>query len=86
MKKTLLTLGAAALFTTPSLFAGQNSLQEHFQMEQKLQNQYQKRVKNGSGSTYRNQYQYKNEYQYNYQGSNSNRSGIGSAFGRGGRH
>ena len=87
MKKTLLTLGAVALLTTPSLFAAEDSLQQHLRMEQKLQNQYQKRVKDGSGD--KNQYKYQKQNQYKYQGTNPSRPNTGSrggSMGGGGRH
>lgn len=83
MKKTLLTLSAIALLTSPSLFAAEDSLQEHLKMEQKLQKQYQKRLKDGSGE--KNQYKYQHQNQYKYQGSNPSRPNTGS-MGGGGRH
>ncbi|EIF51260.1 hypothetical protein [Sulfurovum sp. AR] len=87
MKKTLLTLGAVALLATPSLVAAEDSLQQHLRMEQKLQQQYQKRLKDGSGE--KNQYKYQYQNQYEYKGTNSNRSNMGSMGGQrggGGRH
>jgi hypothetical protein len=87
MKKTLLTLGAVALLTTPSLFAAEDSLQQHLRMEQKLQKQYQKRLKDGSGD--KNQYKYQYQNRYEYKGTNPNRSNTGSMGGQrsgGGRH
>ena len=87
MKKTLLTLGAVALLTTPSLFAAEDSLQQHLRMEQKLQTQMQKRVKDGSGD--KNQYKYQKQNQYKYQGTNPSRPNTGSrggSMGGGGRH
>ena len=88
MKKTLLTFGTIALLATPSLFAAENSLQQHLRMEQKLQKQYQKRLKDGSGEQNRDKYQHQN--QYKYQGTNPNRSNMGSMSGTmrggGGRH
>lgn len=84
MKKTLITLSAVTLLASPSLFAVEDSLQQHLQMEQKLQKQYQKRLKDGSGD--HNQYTYKHEHQYNYQGTNPNRMNSGSMHTRGGRH
>ena len=62
MKKSLLTLGVVALLTTPSLFAAEDSLQQHLRMEQKLQKQYQKRLKYSSDKN-----------QYKYQGNNPSR-------------
>ncbi len=53
MKKTLLTLGTIALLASPSLFAAEDSLQEHLQMEQKIQKQEQQRLKDGSGEWYK---------------------------------
>lgn len=82
MTKKLLTLGAVALLSSTSLFAAGDSLQEHFQMEQKLQKQYQKRLKDGSGSTHMNQYNYQNQHEYMYNGTNPNRSNAGSSFGQ----
>lgn len=87
MKKTLLTLSALALLTSPSLFAVEDSLQEHLKMEQKLQTQEQKRLKDGSGSAEKNQYKYQNKHQY--KGTNPSRPNTGSAGGQsggGGRH
>jgi hypothetical protein len=87
MKKTLLTLGAVALLTTPSLVAAEDSLQQHLRMEQKLQKEYQKRIKSGNGE--KNQYKYNYQKQYEYKGSNPNRSNSGSMGGQrggGGRH
>ena len=88
MKKTLLTLGAAALLATPSLFAAENSFQQHLRMEQKIQQQYQKRVKDGSGA--KNQYKYEQQNQYKYQSTNPSRPNTGSMRGSmgggGGRH
>lgn len=88
MKKTLLTLGAVALLASPSLFAVEDSLQEHLQIEQKLKQQEQKRLKDGSGA--KNQYKYQHKNQYQYQGTNPSRSNTGSMGGQrsggGGRH
>ena len=56
LKKTLLTLSAAVLLTAPSLFAHENSLQEHLRIGQMLQKQEQKRLKNANGAM--NQYKY----------------------------
>jgi hypothetical protein len=87
MKKTLLTLSALALLTSPSLFAAEDSLQEHLKMEQKLQTQEQKRLKDGSGSGQKNQYKYQNQHQY--KGTSSSRPNTGSVGGQaggGGRH
>lgn len=88
MTKTLLTLSAVTLLASPSLFAIEDSLQEHLQMEQKLQKQYQKRLKDGSGD--KNQYKYQHQNKYQYQGTNPNRSNTGSMAGQrsggGGRH
>lgn len=81
MKKIVLTLSTAALLASPSLFAAQDSLQEHLRMEQKLQTQAQKRLNDGSGNTYRNEYKYQNEHQYQYNGTNPSRSGTGSMGG-----
>jgi len=79
MKKTLFTLGTLALFASPSLFAMEDSLQEHLRVGQMLQKQKQMRLKDGSGSKY--QYNYQHEYQYQYNGSNPNRSSMGSMSG-----
>jgi len=88
MKKTLSTLGAVALLTTPSLFAAEDSLQQHLRMEQKLQKQYQKRLKDGNGE--QNRYKYQHVHQYKYQGTNQSRSNTstmnGSMRGGGSRH
>jgi hypothetical protein len=87
MKRTLLTLSAVALLTSPSLFAAEDSLQEHLKMEQKLQTQEQKRLKDGSGSGQKNQYKYQNQHQY--KGTSSSRPNTGSVGGQsggGGRH
>ena len=88
MKKTLLTLGTVALLATPSLFAAEDSLQEHLRMEQKLQKEYQKRLQEGHGE--KNQYKYQYQKQYEYQGTNPNRSNTGFMGGQrsggGGRH
>ena len=88
MKKTLLTLSALALLTSPSLFAVEDSLQEHLKMEQKLKQQEQKRLKDGSGSGEKNQYKYQNKNQY--KGTSPSRSNTGSMGGQksggGGRH
>ncbi len=79
MKKTLLTLGTVALLATPSLFAAEDNLQQHLRMEQKLQKQYQKRLKDGSGD--KNQYKYQKQNQYKYQGINPSRHNTGSMRG-----
>ena len=78
MKKTLLTLSAVALLATPSLFAHENSLQEHLKMGQLLQKKEQKRLKNANAAM--NQYQYKHQHQY--QGMNSSASNMGSMGGQ----
>jgi len=79
MNKTLLTLSAIVLLASPSLFAVEDSLQEHLRMEQKLKQQEQKRLKDGSGE--KNQYKYQNKHQHQYQGSNSSGSNMGSMGG-----
>jgi len=79
MKKTLFTLGTVALLASPSLFAMGDSLQEHLRVGQMLQKQEQMRLKDGSGSKY--QYNYKHEHQYQYNGTNPNRSSMGSMSG-----
>ena len=79
MKKTLLTLGTVALLASPSLFAMEDSLQEHLRVGQMLQKQEQLRLKDGSGSKYQHTYQHQNQYQYN--GTNPNRSSMGSMGG-----
>ena len=88
MKKALLTLSALALLTSPSLFAVEDSLQEHLKMEQKLKQQEQKRLKDGSGSGEKNQYKYQNQHEY--KGTRSSRQNTGSTAGKrsggGGRH
>ena len=87
MNKTLLTLSSVALLATPSLFAHENSLQEHLRMGQMLQKQEQKRLKSANGAM--NQYKYQYKHQHQYQGMNSNRSSMGSMGGQrsgGGRH
>lgn len=85
MKKTLLTLGAVALLTSPSLFAVEDSLQEHLRIEQKLQKQERKRLKEANAE--KNLYKY--EHQHEYKGTNPNRSNTGTMGGQrsgGGRH
>ena len=62
LKKTLLTLSAIALLATPSLFAHENSLQDHLRIGQMLQKQEQKRLKNANGAM--NQYKYQHQHQY----------------------
>ena len=88
MKKILLALGAVALLATPSLFAVEDSLQEHLRMEQKLKQQERKRLKDANGE--KNQYKYQHQNKYQYQGTNPSRSNIGSISGQrsggGGRH
>jgi hypothetical protein len=79
MNKTLLTLSTMVLLASPSLFAIEDSLQEHLRMEQKLKQQSQKRLKDGSGAM--NQYKYQYKHQHQYQGINSNGSGMGSMGG-----
>lgn len=87
MKKTLLTLSALALLTSPSLFAAEDSLQEHLKMEQKLKQQEQKRLKDDSGSGEKNQYKYQNQNQYKGTSpSRSNTGSVGGKSGGGGRH
>ena len=86
MKKTLLVLSTATLLVSPSLFAEENILQEHLRMEQKLKEQEQKRLKDGSGE--KNQYKYQKQHQY--KGTNPTRPSMGSMGGQksggGGRH
>ncbi len=85
MKKTLLTLGAVALLTSPSLFAVEDSLQEHLRIEQKLQKQERKRLKEANAE--KNLYKY--EHQHEYKGTNPNRLNTGTMGGQrsgGGRH
>ncbi len=88
MKKTLLTLSAVPLLATPSLVSAKDSLQQHLRMEQTLQKQYQKTLRDGSGE--KNQYKYEYQNQYEYKGTNPNRSNTGSMGGQrsggGGRH
>ena len=87
MNKTLLTFSAVALLATPSLFAHENSLQEHLRMGQMLQKQEQKRLKNTNGAM--NQYKYQYKHQHQYQGMNSSGSSMGSMGAQrsgGGRH
>ena len=88
MKKTLLTLGAVALISSPSLFAVEDSLQEHLKMEQKLQQQERKRLKESNGE--KNQYKYQHQNQHQYKGTSSSRPNTGSMGGQrsggGGRH
>jgi len=82
MKKALLTLGAVALLASPSLFAVEDSLQEHLKMGQKLQKQEHKRLKDGSGSGTMNQHKYQNQ-----SSMRSNTSSMGGQrSGGGGRH
>ena len=86
MKKTLLTLGAVALLASPSLFAAQDSLQEHLQMEQKIKKQEQKRLKDGTGSGTKNQYKHQNQHQYKGTStSRPNTGSVGSRQGGGGK-
>jgi len=79
MKKTLFTLGTVALLASPSLFAMEDSLQEHLRVGQMIQKQEQMRLKDGSGSKY--QYKYQNQHQYQYTGTNPNMSSMGSMSG-----
>ena len=79
MKKTLFTLGTVVLLASPSLYAMEDSLQEHLRVGQMLQKQEQMRLKDGSGSKYQYNYQHQNQYQYN--GTNPNRSSMGSMGG-----
>ena len=80
MKKTLLMLGTVALLASPSLFAVEDSLQEHLKVGQKLQQQEQKRLKGGSGSGEKHQYKYQNQHQY--KGTSSSRPNTGSTGGQ----
>ena len=84
MKKTLVTVATIVLMTSPSLFAAQDSLQEHLNMEQKIQKQEQQKLKDGTGTKnqYKHQNQYQNQNQYNTSGAN--RTGIGSSMRQGG--
>lgn len=87
MKKTLLTLGAAALLAAPSLVSAKENLQQHLRLEQTFQKQYQKMLRDGSGE--KNQYKYQKQNQYEYQGTNQSRFNTGSmrgSMGGGGRH
>ena len=86
MKKNLFTLATVALLASPSLFAMEDSFQEHLRVGQMLQKQEQMRLKDGSGEKYQYKYQHQNKYQYN--GTNPNRSSMGSMGGSrsGGRH
>lgn len=86
MKKTLFTLGTAALLTSSSLFAMEDSLQEHLRVGQMLQKQEQMRLKDGNGE--KHQYKYQHQNQYQYKGTNPNRSNMGSmgVARSGGRH
>jgi hypothetical protein len=86
MKKTVLTLGAAALLASPSLFAVEDNVMEHFRMQEKLGKQERNRVKDGSGSGSKNQYQHQKQNQY--KGTSSSRSSMGPGGGQrgGGRH
>ncbi len=82
MKKTLLTICAVTLLASPSLFAAENSYQEHLRMEQKLKQQEQKKLKDGSGNAQKHQYKYQNQHQY--KSTNQNRSNTGSMGGKSG--
>ena len=85
MKKTLLTFGAAALLASPSIFAAENSLQEHLRIQEKLE-KHERLHKEASG---KHQYKYQHKNQYKYKGTNPNRSNTGSMNGSrmgGGRH
>ena len=77
MKRTLFTVAAVTFIASPSLFAMEDSLQEHLRMEQKLQQQTQMRLQDGSGS--QNQYKYQNKYQY--KGTNPSMFNMGSIGG-----
>lgn len=85
-KTTLAALGAAALLTSTSLFAEQDSIQEHLKMEQKIQKQEQQRLKDGSGSGTKSQYKHQNQYQnqHQYNGSSATRPSTGPVSGQGG--
>jgi uncharacterized protein YxeA len=82
MKKTFATVATIALITSPSLFAAQDSLQEHLNMEQKIQKQEQQRLKDGTGT--KNQYKHQNQNQHQYNTSGANRTGTGSSMRQGG--
>lgn len=86
MKKTLTTVAIVVFMASPSLFAAQDSLQEHLQMEQKIQKQEQLRLKDGSGSGTKNQYKHQNQYQnqHQYNTGGANKSGMGSSMRQGG--
>lgn len=85
MKKTLLTLCAVGLLANPSLFAAENSLQQHLRMEQKLQKQYHQRLKDGNGE--QKQYKYQKQNEYKYKGINPSRSSsMNRSMNGGGRH
>ena len=86
MKKILLTLGAVSLFVSPSLFAIEDSLQEHLRIEQKLKEQARKRLQDTNGD----KYQYQHQHKYQYKGTNPNMFNMGTMSGQkmhsGGRH
>lgn len=87
MKKIVLTLSTITLLASPSLFAAEDSLQEHLRIGQQLQLKQQKRLKDGSGEQH--QYKYEHQYKHQYQGTNPNSLGTGSMGGQrmgGGRH
>jgi hypothetical protein len=90
MKKTVLTLGAAALLASPSLFAVENDVMEHLRMQDQMAKQERNGVRDGSGSGAKNQYKHQNQNQNQYKGSSSS-MGAGSGGGQrggggGGRH
>jgi hypothetical protein len=83
MKKTVLTLGAAALLASPSLFAVENDVMEHLRMQDQMAKQERNGVRDGSGSGAKNQYKHQNQNQY--KGTSQSRSSMGAGSGGGQR-
>ncbi len=88
MKKTLLTLGAVALLTSPTLFADETKSQIRVQesSEYKEDVQYKYRYQPEEPKKYKGEYQPKNEYQYQHRNNmnDPSSSGMGSMRSMGG--
>ena len=71
----MITLSVLALFATTSVFA--DNLQDHLNMEKKLQSQQQMQYQNGNGSGEQHRYRKQNKHQnsHSYSGSQGSRSG-----------
>lgn len=81
MKKTLLTLGAVALLTSPTLFAHEAKSQVRVQesAEYKEDVQYKYRYQPEEPNKYKGEYQPKNQYQHQHR--NNIYDAAGSAMG-----